>query len=150
MITWQIERMSDFIDEAKRVFPTHWEELALDKDKVPLDPQYEIYAEREKRGELFLLVGRDKGKLAGYFVGFVAPGLHYKTCLTLTMDLFYVVPEYRGREGMRLFREVEKEAKRRGVKRMFVGSKMHKDASWLFERLGYTEVERFYSIWLGG
>lgn len=142
--------MSAFIEEARKVFPLHWEELALDKDKVPLDPQYEIYQDRERRGELFLLVGRDSGKLAGYFVGFIAPGLHYKTCLTLTMDLFYIVPEYRGREGIRLFREVEKHARKRGVKRMFVGSKMHKDASWLFERLGYTEVERYYSAWIGG
>jgi hypothetical protein len=29
---------------------------------------------------------------------------------------------------------------------MFVGSKLHKDASWLFEKLGYTEVERYYSV----
>lgn len=150
MITWQIEPMSVFIDEAKQVFPSHWDELALNKDKVPLDPQYEVYEERERQGQLFLLVGRDGGKLAGYFVGFVAPGLHYKTCLTLTMDLFYVLPEYRGREGIRLFKAVEKEAKRRGVQRMFVGSKMHKDASWLFEKLGYEEVERYFSVWLGG
>ena len=93
---------------------------------------------------------REAGKLVGYFVGFVAPGLHYETCLTLTMDIFYVHPDHRrGIGGLKLFRAVEKEAKRRGVQRMLVGSKCHADASTLFERLGYTEVERYYSMWLG-
>jgi len=51
--------------------------------------------------------------------------------------------------GVRLFKAVEVEAKRRGVDRMFVGSKCHKEASFLFERLGYERVEVYYSAWLG-
>jgi len=80
----------------------------------------------------------------------VAPGLHYKTCLTLTMDIFWVKPEYRGKSaGIRLFKTVEAEARRRGVQRMFMGSKLHKDAGWLFEKLDYKPVETYYSKFLG-
>jgi GNAT superfamily N-acetyltransferase len=150
VITFGVEPFPDFLEEAKPLFPQHWEELALNKDQVPLDPQYEVYLERDRRGEVLLIAGRETGRLVGYFVGFVAPGLHYRTCLTLTMDIFYVLPECRGRSGLRLFRAVEAEAKRRGVQRMFVGSKLHKDAGWLFEKLGYVEVERYYSHWIGG
>lgn len=149
MITWAVEPFPPFLEEAKPLFPAHWEELALDKDKVPLDPQYEIYLERDRRGEVLLIVGRSAGELVGYFVGFVAPGLHYRTCLTLTLDIFWVRPAHRGRQGIALFRAVEQEARRRGIMRMFVGSKCHKDADWLFEKLGYTEVEHHYSCWLG-
>lgn len=150
MITAQVESLTATLEEIKPLLPTHWEELALHKEKVPLDPQYGIYRARDQLGEVMFLTLRDAGRLVGYFVGFVAPGLHYKTCLTLTMDIFYVWPEQRGQGGgFVLFKAVEKEAKRRGVKRMFVGSKLHKDASWLFERLGYEEVERYYSHWLG-
>jgi GNAT superfamily N-acetyltransferase len=149
VITWGVEPFPPFLEEAKPLFPLHWEELALDKDKVPLDPQYEVYLDRDRRGEILLIVGRSSGKLMGYFIGFVAPGLHYRTCLTLTLDIFWVHPEYRGRQGVALFRTVEREAQRRGVMRMFVGSKLHKDADWLFEKLGYTEVEHHYSCWLG-
>jgi GNAT superfamily N-acetyltransferase len=118
----------------------------LNKDKVPLDPQYEIYKQYDATGGMFVVTVRDLGKLVGYFVGFAAPGLHYKTCLTLTMDIFYILPEYRGSgAGLQLFQMVEKEAVRRGIKRMLVGSKLHKDASWLFEKLGYIEIERWYS-----
>lgn len=150
MITAQVESFTQTLDELKPLLPRHWEELALHKEKVPLAPQYDIYERREELGELLFITLRETGVLVGYFVGFIAPGLHYKTCLTLTMDVFYVWPEQRGQgAGFLLFKAVEKEAKRRGVQRMFVGSKLHKDASWLFERLGYEEVERYYSVWLG-
>lgn len=150
MITAQVESLTERLEEMKPLFPEHYRELALNQADVPLDPQYWIYLERDKRGEVMLITLRDAGKLAGYFVGFVAPGLHYQTCLTLTMDIYYVWPSYRGNgAGFTLFKEVEKEAKRRGINRMFVGSKLHKDTSWLFEKLGYTEVERYYSHWFG-
>lgn len=150
MITVQVEPFPAFLDEVKPLLPRHWEELALHKDRVPLDPQYETYLERDRAGAVLVMTVREDALLVGYFVGFVTPGLHYQTCLTLTMDIFWVAPEARGAGvGYDLFREVEKEARRRGVQRMFVGSKLHKDASWLFERLGYEEVERYYSQWLG-
>ena len=150
MISFCAETAVDTLPYLKECFPLHWEELALNKDKVPLDPQYDLYLEREQRGELMLVVGRENGEIVAYFVGFVAPGMHYKTCLTLIMDIFYVMPKHRGKmTGIRLFKFVQQEAKNRGVDRMFVGTKCHKDAGWLFEKLGYEEVERTYSMWLG-
>lgn len=66
------------------------------------------------------------------------------------MDIFFVHPDYRdGSAGIKLFKAMEKEAKRQGVQRLFVGSKVHKDASRLFEALKYTKVETTYSAWLG-
>lgn len=151
MITFHIESLTEHLEEMKPLFPAHFAELALNQDKAPLDPQYEIYLQRDARGEVLFVAGREAGLLIGYFVGFIAPGLHYKTCLTLTLDIFWIDPEHRHQGGgFRLFKAVEAEAKRRGVQRLFVGSKLHKDASWLFERLGYEEVERYYSAWLGG
>jgi len=151
MLTFAVESLTERLHEMKPLFPMHWEELALNKDHVPLDPQYDVYLARDARGEVLFIAGRSEGELIAYFVGFIAPGLHYKTCLTLTMDIFYVHPDHRGRSaGIRLFKSVEQEARRRGVQRMFVGSKCHKDASWLFERLEYTEVEHYYSKWIGG
>lgn len=150
MITCQVEPFPPFLEEVKPILPIHWEELALHKEKVPLDPQYNVYLERDAQGGVILITAREDGKLIGYFVGFIAPGLHYQTCLTCTMDIFYVHPDHRGGgTGYHLFKSAEKELKRRGVQRLFVGSKLHKDASWLFEKLGYEEVERYYSAWLG-
>lgn len=151
MMTFAVESLTQNLEALKPMFPLHWEELALNKDCVPLDPQYDIYLRRDAMGEVMFVAGRAAGELIAYFVGFVAPGLHYKTCLTLTMDIFWVRHEYRGKSaGIRLFKTVEAEAKRRGVRRMFMGSKLHKDAGWLFERLGYAPVETYYSKMIGG
>lgn len=151
MLTAQLESFTEQLEEFKPLFPLHWEELALNKDVVPLDPMYEIYIEREKRGELLFVTLRELGVPVGYFIGFIAPGLHYRTCLTCTMDIFFVHPDKRnGTGGLKLFRFVEKELKRRGVQRWFVGSKCHADASRLFEALKFSKVEVYYSKWIGG
>ena len=150
MITAQIENLTENLESLKELFPDHYEELALNKDSVPLDPQYDTYLARDELGEVIFASLRDSGEIVGYFVGFIAPGLHYKTCLTCTMDIFFVHPDHRGKSGgIKLFRCVEKELKRRGVQRWFVGSKCHKDASILFEKLGFSPVEVYYSKMLG-
>lgn len=146
MITFHVEPLAHVIEQLKPLFPEHWKELALNQNCVPLDPQYDVYARRDSEGSVLCVVGRSAGAIIGYFVGFVAPGLHYKTCLTLTMDIFWLAPECRGAgAGFDMFACVEREAARRGVQRMFMGSKLHKDAGWLFERLGYRPVETYYS-----
>lgn len=150
MITAAVESLTERLEELKVLFPAHYEELALNQDQVPLDPQYDVYLNRDARGEVIFVTLRDAGELVGYFVGFIAPGLHYKTCLTCTMDIFFVRQDKRGgRAGIKLFKFVEQELNRRGVDRWFVGSKCHKDASWLFELLGFKQVEVYYSKMLG-
>lgn len=153
MITAQVESLTARLEELKPLFPLHWAELALDRDKVPLDPQYDEYLRRDAAGMVLFVTLRRRGELIGYFVGFVAPGLHYRTCLTLTMDIFYLAPAHRDgtpTAALRLFRAVEREARRRGVQRMLVGSKAHKDASRLFQHLGFARIETYYSKWTGG
>lgn len=150
MITAHVESFEQSLPYLKPLLPAHYQELALNQDKVPLSPQFDKYIAAEHRGELLFVVLRNAGQMAGYFIGFIAPGLHYSTCLTCQMDIFYVHPDHRGNgAGFQLFKFVEDQLKKRKVQRMFVGSKMHKDASWLFEKLGYKPVETYYSTWLG-
>ena len=150
MLTAQPEPFAPFLEEVKPMLDLHYDELALNRDKVPLSPQYEEYLRRDALGMVVTITLRKDGQLVGYWSGFKAPALHYSTCLTLHMDIFFVHPDYRdGSAGIKLFKAMEKEAKRQGVQRLFVGSKVHKDASRLFEALKYTKVETTYSAWLG-
>lgn len=151
MLTVAFESFIEGLDELKELLPIHWQELALNKDKVPLDPQYNIYFEQENKGQLIYATLREAGNLVGYFIGFIAPGLHYRTCLTCHMDIFYIHPDHRGkRGGLILYKEVEKELIRRGVDRVFVGFKKHMpDAKRLYEVLGYEPCEETYTKWIG-
>lgn len=150
MITAQVETWHPFIEEIQPLLPLHYEELALNKDKVPLDPDYSIYDIIDEQGGLLVVSLRKEGAIVGYFIGILKPHLHYKTCLTLTMDIFWTHPDIRGGlAGVRLFRAVEAEAKRRGAQRLYYGSKLHKDCSKLFEFLKMKPVEKYYSKWIG-
>lgn len=151
MITCHVESFTDRIEELKQIIPMHYEELALNKDKVPLSPQWDVYKQRDAAGQCLFMVMREAGEMIGYFIGFISPGLHYSTCLTCTMDIFYIRPDKRGSglPGIKLFKAVEAELKRRGVDRWFVGSKTKADASALFERLKFDRVEVYYSKWIG-
>lgn len=150
MITCHVESFEERLAELQVLLPAHYEELALNRDKVPLSPQYGIYIARERAGELLFVTLRDAGELVGYFIGFIAPGLHYSTCLTCTMDIFYVRKDLRtGRAGINLFKFVKRELERRGVQRWFVGSKVHADASALFKYLKFEPCETYYTMWIG-
>ncbi|MCY1459922.1 hypothetical protein D9M71_774380 [compost metagenome] len=122
----------------------------MNKDKVPLSPRWDQYVAQEAAGVLFFVALRDAGKLAGYFIGFVSPGLHYSTCLTCIQDIFYVKPDDRGAAaGKILFDFVETELKRRGVQRLITNSKNHFPAAWMFDRRGYECIETIHSKWIG-
>lgn len=150
MITAQLESAKEQLEEIKWLFPLHWKELALNQEKVPLDPRYEEYLRREQTGELVFATVRQDAEIIGYFVGFVGISLHYQSMLVCTPDIFYVHPDRRGLDaGTILFGFVRDELKRRGVKYWIVGDKNHKTAGKFFEMLGFNKIENFYAIWLG-
>lgn len=159
MITAAVEHLRDCLEELKPLFDPHWKEMALDQERVPLSPNYPEYLRREAEGTVLCVVLRERGAVVGYFVGFVAPGLHYQTTLTLTMDIYWIHPDYRASDSLEqleedmlaelLFQTVKAEAVRRGVKRPFYGSKAHKDSSGLFLQLGMYKADEYFSAWWG-
>src|SRR3546814_11244545 len=96
MLTAHVESLTEHLDALKPFFPLHWEELALNQKQVPLDPNYAIYLARDEAGEVLLVTLRKAGTIVGCFLGFIAPGLHYQTCLTRPLDIFFVLPDTRG------------------------------------------------------
>lgn len=150
MLTACVESLTENLETLKEILPLHWEELALNKDKVPLHPRYDIYLNNDAEGAILFATLRSKGVLVGYYVGFTGSELHYKTCSGLRQDIFYVHPEFRGvRGGVLLFKAVENEAKRRKIQRMIGVSKCHADSSRLFDFLGYEKIETVHSKWIG-
>ncbi|HEY2538226.1 MAG TPA: GNAT family N-acetyltransferase [Stellaceae bacterium] len=145
-ISFQAEAFFDVIEEAKPLLQRHWEEIALDKASVPLDPDWDRYREFDKKNGLSVVTARVNGELVGYCCMILSMGLHYKTTPEAIMDIFWLAPEVRGRMGgVRLFRAVEKELQRLGIRRVNVGSKLHKDVSRLFLALGYQPIEMWFS-----
>lgn len=151
MINFAVESFVACIPEIKTLITAHYEELALNRDKVPLDPRWDVYEELEKSDKLlFIALRNDDKKLIGYSIGLIEYELHYKTTLGYNMDILYVDPEYRGHgAGNALITFLEAALKERKVQRIFLGSKCHKDIGNLFIHHDYKLVEMYYSKWIG-
>jgi GNAT superfamily N-acetyltransferase len=145
MVTYQEEKYSDCIEELKRLYPEHYEELSVTKT-IPLEPAYDVYLQLENNGVLKAVTCRKDNELIGYILFIVTPHLHYKSCLTAVEDIYFLKKEHRkGRIGIKLFQFAEEYLKSLHVNRVIFGTKVHLDNSKLFEYLGYSFFEKLYS-----
>jgi len=150
MITYAVESWSDVKDEMAPLWEKHYREVAVNQDKIKLDPDYDTYAAFEQVGMLCIVVARKDGKIIGYHFSIVRPHLHYKSSLSCFTDIYFIDPEYRaGRIPLKLFQKVEEVMKAKGVQKMFTGTKLSLDAGPLFEYMGWTETERLYIKMVG-
>lgn len=146
MITYQIERLQDIREEMASLIIPHWEEVALNKKEIPLDVDWDWYRQIEDAGILHVTTARAGDELVGYALFVVSGSLRYKGLRMAENDVFYMSPERRkGLEGARLFKAAEAHLKSKGVHKMLLKTKLHKDLDVLFRRLGYKPIERYYS-----
>jgi GNAT superfamily N-acetyltransferase len=145
MLTASVETFRENIEDFKQLSVSHYDEISEHKLRgIPLNPQYEVYLQREDAGTVIFIALRNAGKFVGYLISFVTPGLHYADCLTSVGDIFFVYPAERGKfGGVMLFKAWEAECRRRGVKLMCAGIKVkHADeAKRLMEIMQFFEAE---------
>lgn len=151
----QLESFGACIPEIKQLIGLHHQELALFKDKMPLEPQWHIYLEREARGELIFTTLRMEGRMIGYFIVFMANGLHYGQTLTCTMDIIWIHPEFRNKGWViKMLDFALAEFTRRGGKLCYVGSKvgspLHSGLDRVYRSRGFEPIDLYYGKWLGG
>jgi L-amino acid N-acyltransferase YncA len=150
MITYQVERWPDCVAELRELWLAHWAEVAMNKDTIKLDPWEAAYVELDRLEQLVIVTVRRAGELVGYHISIVRMHLHYQATLHAFTDVYYLKPEERqGMAGVRLFSEVERALRARGVQKMFTGTKLSLDMGRIFERLGWTETERLYTKYIG-
>lgn len=150
MLCAAAESLTARLEELKAFFPAHYAELAEDREFVPLDPDYPEYLRRDAAGMVLFVALREDGRIVGYVVSFIAKGLHYQSTLTMHTDIFYILKEHRrGLAGpLQMFRVVQREARRRGVRRWYAGEKIAHQVGPLFRRLGMRPVETMWSMML--
>jgi|TARA_R110000803_G_scaffold14164_1_gene39466 GNAT superfamily N-acetyltransferase len=140
------ETLSQCLDEARPLLVDHWENIALNKDTIPLNPLWNIYEKLEETGNLKIITARQDEKLVGYAAYVISPSLHYSSEIIADADVFWLDPNHRkGMAGMRLFKHAEKVLKSYGVTRILNKVKIHFDVGKVFERMGYDPIERVYS-----
>lgn len=150
-MNYQEEPLTEWLlNEIKPLLFEHWEEIAVNKDKIKLDPDYDSYLYLAKTGLLKVYTVRDNGKLVGYYSTLVTPHLHYRNNTYAINDLIFLIPEFRGKlVGLKLIKFAEQELKKLGVSVIMLHTKTEHSFSTIAERLGYSCVEETYSKYIG-
>lgn len=149
-VSLQWEPFSWIGSELKALAKRQFDEVGVEREAVPLDPDWDRYFEYERAGILHIWTARANGVLVGYVVCLVAPGIHHVSTLHAYADLFYLAPEWRaGGLGRWLLKSVEAPLKALGVKvlRFNTNDTYRPDAqgrslvSSMLVRGGFTRVE---------
>ena len=156
------EPFHTLVSELPPLFKKHWAEIALDRDFVSLDPDWDSYFDLALRGRLHVLTARGKGvvdfplshqsnlslpvnPLRGYVFNLIGGHLHYNSTLFAHTEMFWLDPAYRkGWLPVRMMLENLAGLKERGVEVATINFKLHfKDArvGKLLARLGYEPTD---------
>lgn len=145
MITYQKEKFSDCIEEAKPLLLEHWEDVGFDKDNAPLNPNYEQYQNLCNANVLHIITVREDDKLIGYSSWFVSYNLHYQDKKFAECDIFFLSEPFRkGLVGYNLLKQSTQILRNLGVDYITAKDKKRRDIGVLFRRLGYEAIETVY------
>jgi len=86
-------------DEAQVLIQQHWQEIAMHKSKIKLNPNWDAYEALEASGQLSIFTARLKGKLVGYFVTITRQIRIIKITSLLQMTCF-IYRQSRGVDGL--------------------------------------------------
>lgn len=125
---------------------SHWEEIALNKDSIKLNPDWKEYARLSDSGALRIYTAREDGDLVGYFVVIVSKSIHYKDHLFANNDIIFIDKEHRkGTAGIRLIKYAVEQLEAEGITLININTKVHQAFDVVLERQGFNLIERVYS-----
>lgn len=147
---YAIEKVSDLQEEVQPLLDLHWEQIALNKDKIKLNPDWQRYIALNEAGLLFCYSAREDKKLVGYFVVIASTSMHYSDHTFGICDIIFIHPDYRGGSaGIKLIKFAEAHLKSIGVSTLAINTKLHAPFDALLDRLQYTCIERVFCKYIG-
>jgi hypothetical protein len=133
------------VPELKKLWRLHYNEIALDKDLCPLDPDWDSYYALDATGILVILTARYNGHLAGYVFNRIGTHDHYMSTRFAHTEMFWLHPRFRkGWQPVKMLLENMRGLKEFGAvistvnfKLTFASGRVGK----LFKRLGYEPTD---------
>jgi GNAT superfamily N-acetyltransferase len=143
--------MTVFLEEAKTLLQCHWEELAVNKEHVPLVPDVRKYQQLQDAGIVSNICVYEDGILIGYSVTLTQPHLHYATSTFAYVDVIYIHPAKRSSSaGARLLLATEQCARDAGACVVLHHAKPHMPSIVRpLEKMGYSLYEHIFGKYIG-
>jgi ribosomal protein S18 acetylase RimI-like enzyme len=144
--------MDIFLDKAKDILYRHWEELAVNKEKVLLSPDKKRYCELQNLGFIKnIVIYNENEEIIGYSILVIQPALHYSCDIFAYVDVIYIDKQYRASSlGARLLLVTENIAKENGASVILHHAKPNVPMIIKpLEKLNYKLYEFIYGKYLG-
>lgn len=150
MITYQVERVGEVMEEMRELNLLHWKEIATHKHIKKLNPDYDRYFGLEKLDMLRIFTARYEGRLVGYFISLLAPHMHYKELNVALNDILYILPIHRGGTvAYRLFKGAILDLKNNTDTHIVtVHMKIEHPFRPLLKKLGFVQTEENWEVQL--
>lgn len=140
------ENLANVKEDILPLIEEHWKEIALNKDVIKLNPDWDAYAAYDYIGALRVYTARQDGQLMGYFVVLVSKSLHYKDHTFANNDIIFLRKQAReGMTGVKLIKYAVSCLEKEGVSKILINTKIHQPFDVILERLGFNCIERIYS-----
>lgn len=151
MITYTLEPWATYYRDCQALWPEHWDEIAVQKDRMPMRPDVATYEALDRAGRLQIIAARDEGRMVGYIVSVIRPHMHYADVLAGYEDAYFLTKSHRkGMTGVKLIKEAIRHMQAVGVQKAFFMTKTALNMGPIFERLGFENTDLVYSKWIGG
>lgn len=142
-----IENLAKVRREIEPLLRQHYDEIALNKDIIDFNPDWEGYARLDAVNALRIYTARKNDELVGYFVVIVSKSLHYRDHLFANNDVIFLAkPARKGLAGIKLIKFAIDSLAAEGITKLHINTKAHQPFDAILERLNFEEIERVYSL----
>ena len=142
-----IENLAKVRHEIEPLLEQHWQEIALNKDIIKMNPDWEAYARLDAVNSLRIYTARKDDQLMGYFVVLVSKSLHYRYHLFANNDVIFLSKSARkGLTGVKLIKYAIESLAAEGITKLHINTKAHQPFDAILERLKFEAIERVYSL----
>lgn len=146
LITFQEEPFHIAWPEMELLFHLHWEQVALNQNTIKLNPYFAEYRRLAEAEMLQLITCRANGSVVGYTSSIVSPLLHYQHIMAGNIEMYFLHPDYRkGWTGYKLLRFTRDILLKR-CNQIATTTKVHLDNTKVLERLGFTLIEKRFTL----
>lgn len=129
-----------------KLLQDHFNEVANPKYQFVIDYQKYYFMDDNNMLSVYKVI--ENNILVGYSIFLITNPLHYYHLDFAYEDIYYLHPSARkGWNGIKFFKFILNDLKNvQNVDRIIIGTKLKKDNSRLFERLGGKEFERLWEF----
>jgi GNAT superfamily N-acetyltransferase len=139
---FHVESLTESLDGIKPILAKNHEETGV--YDLPFNPDYDRYLALDAAGLIRYFTARDRaGELAGFAIFFLDTEIYQKDVRSATQSINYVCAGHRG-VGFAFMRFCDDILKKQGVNSVWRQASAKYDISKVYERMGYSLIEKTY------